>query len=70
MWAEFAVGSLMLREFSPGTPVFPSPYNVKKKNKKQKYNLQFFNVGTNDNGNTNNNSNYNEGGNDNGNNSQ
>ena len=59
------------RVFSPGTPVFPSPYNVKKKKKqKQKYNLQFFNVGTNDNGNTNNNSNYNEGGNDNGNNSQ
>ena len=38
--------------------------------RKKKYNLQFFSVSTNDNGNTNNNSNYNEGGTDNGNNSQ
>ena len=68
MWVEFAVGSLMLREFFLRVLQF-SPLR-KKKNKKQKYNLQFFNVGTNDNGNTNNNSNYNEGGNDNGNNSE
>ena len=67
MWVEFAVGSLMLREFFLRVLQF-SP--LRKKNKKQKYNLQFFNVGTNDNGNTNNNSNYNEGGNDNGNNSE
>ena len=58
------------RVFSAGTPVFPSPYNVKKKTKNKNTIYNFFNVGTNDNGNTNNNSNYNEGGNDNGNNSQ
>ena len=57
--------------FFSGYSSFPLSVKKKKQKKtKQKYNLQFCNVGTNDNGNTNNNSNYNEGGNDNGNNSQ
>ena len=64
MWVEFAVGSLMLRE------VFLRVLRFPPLRKKKKYNLQFFNVSTNDNGNTNNNSNNNEGGNDNCNNSQ
>ena len=64
MWVEFVVGSPMLRE------VFLRVLRFFLLWKKTNYNLQCFNISTNDNGNTNNNSNYNEGNNDNVNNSQ